>query len=66
MTARSWGENKGPRCIYEKATRGHPLSIFDQIGNKRISSKHFPVEGCFNVMRIFLNSGYVIVTLLKE
>jgi transposase, IS5 family len=50
----------------KKATKGHLLSIFDQIRNKRISSKRSPVERCFGVMKIVFKSGHVMVTTVER
>ena len=50
----------------KKATRGHPLSIFDQLRNKRISRKRSPVERCFSVMKIVFKSGHVMVTTVER
>jgi len=59
-------KTKGYDASMKKATRGHPLSIFDQIRNRRISSKRSPVERCFSVMKIVFKSGHVMVTTVER
>lgn len=49
-----------------RATRGHPLSIFDILRNRRISKKRSPVERCFSVMKTFFKAGHVMVTTVKR
>lgn len=59
-------KTKGYDASMKKATRGHPLSILDQLRNKRISSKRSPVERCFSVMKIVFRSGHVLVTTVER
>jgi IS5 family transposase len=59
-------KTRGYDASMKKATRGHPLSIFDQLRNKRISSKRSPVERCFSVMKIVFKSGHVMVTTMER
>jgi IS5 family transposase len=50
----------------KRAARGHPLSILDQLRNKRISKKRSPVERCFSVMKTVFKAGHVMVTTVKR
>ena len=59
-------KTKGYDASMKKATRGHPLSIFDQLRNKRISSKRSPVERCFSVIKVVFKSGHVMVTTVES
>jgi IS5 family transposase len=59
-------KTKGYDASMKKATWGHPLCIFDQLRNKRISSKRSPVERCFSVMKIVFKSGHVMVTTVER
>ena len=59
-------KTNGYDASMKKATRGHPLSIFDQLRNKRISRKRSPVERCFSVMKIVFKSGHVMVTTVER
>jgi len=59
-------KTKGYDASMKKATRGHPLSILDQLRNKRISSKRSSVERCFSVMKIVFRAGHVMVTTVER
>ena len=59
-------KTKGYDASMKKAARGHPLSIFDQLRNKRISSKRSLVERCFSVIKIVFKSGHVMVTTVER
>jgi len=59
-------ETKGYNASMKRAARGHPLSIFDELRNKRISSKRSPVERCFSVIKIVFKSGHVMVTTVER
>jgi IS5 family transposase len=50
----------------KRAARGHPLSVFDELRNKRISSKRSLVERCFSVIKIVFRSGHVMVTTVER
>ena len=56
------GKTKGYDASMKRAARGHPLSVFDELRNKRISSKRSPIERCFSVIKIVFKSGHVLVT----
>ena len=59
-------KTKGYDASMEKAARGHPLSIFAQLRNKRISSKRSPVERCFSVMKVVFKAEHVMVTTVER
>jgi IS5 family transposase len=59
-------KTKGYDASMKRAVRGHTLSIFDQLRNKRISSKRSPVERCFSVIKIVFKSGHVMVTKVER
>jgi IS5 family transposase len=59
-------KTKGYDASMKKAARGHQLSIFDQLRNKRISSKRCLVERCFSVMKIIFKSGHLMVTTVER
>jgi IS5 family transposase len=59
-------KTKGYDASMKKASRGHPLSIYDELRNRRISSIRSPIERCFSVMKIVFKSGHVMVTTLKR
>jgi IS5 family transposase len=59
-------ETKGYNASMKRASRGHPLSVFDELRNKRISSKRSPVERCFSVIKIVFKSGHVMVTTVER
>ena len=50
----------------KRAARGHPLSILDELRNKRISKIRSPVERCFSVMKIVFKAGHVVVTTVER
>ena len=59
-------KTKGYDASMKRAARGHPLSIFDELRNKRISSKRSPVERCFSVIKKVFKSGHVMVTTVER
>ena len=59
-------KTKGYDASMKRASRGHPLSIFDELRNKRISSKRSPVERCFSVIKIVFKAGHVMVTTVER
>jgi IS5 family transposase len=60
------GKTKGYDASMKRAARGHPLSVFDELRNKRISSKRSPIERCFSVIKIVFKSGHVLVTTVER
>ncbi|MFZ0035596.1 MAG: IS5 family transposase [Sedimentisphaerales bacterium] len=59
-------KTKGYDASMKRAARGHRLSVFDELRNKRISSKRSPVERCFSVMKIVFRAGHVMVTTVER
>jgi len=59
-------KTKGYDASMKRAVRGHPLSIFDELRNRRISSKRSPIERCFSVIKIVFKSGHVMVTTVER
>ena len=57
-------KTKGYDAAMRKATRGHPLSYEDEMRNKRISSKKFPVEWYFAFTKRICEAGHVAVTTI--
>jgi IS5 family transposase len=59
-------KTKGYDASMKRATRGHQLSVFDELRNKRISRKRSPVERCFSVIKVFFRAGHVMVTTAER
>lgn len=59
-------KTKGYDAAMKKASRGHPLNVFEELRNKRISSIRSPIERCFSVIKIIFKSGHVMVTTAKR
>jgi IS5 family transposase len=59
-------KTKGYDASMRRAARGHILSIFDLLRNKRISKKRSPVERCFSVMKTVFKAGHVMVTTVQR
>ena len=59
-------KTKGYDASMKRAARGHPLSIFDELRNKRISRIRSPVERCFSVIKIVFKAGHVMVTTVER
>ena len=57
---------KGYDASMKRAARGHQLSVFDELRNKRISRKRSPVERCFSVIKIVFRAGHVMVTTVER
>ena len=57
---------KGYDASMKRAARGHPLSIFDEFRNKRISKIRSPVERCFSVIKIVFKAGHIMVTTVER
>ncbi|MDD2836663.1 MAG: IS5 family transposase [Methanothrix sp.] len=55
-------KTNGYDASMKRASRGHPLGIFDELRNRRIGSKRSPVERCFSVIKIVFRAGHVMVT----
>ena len=59
-------KTKGYDASMKRAARGHQLSVFDELRNKRISRKRSPVERCFSVMKVVFKAGHVMVTTVER
>lgn len=59
-------KTKGYDASMKRAARGHTLSIFDELRNKRISKIRSPVERCFSVIKILFKAGHVMVTTVER
>ena len=59
-------EPRGYDATMKRASRGHPLSIWDRLRNRRISRKRCPGERPFAVIKRVFGSGHVLVTSLSR
>jgi IS5 family transposase len=59
-------KTKGYNASMNKAVRGHPLSYWDEMRNKRISRTRSPVERCFAFVRRTCKAGHVLVTTIRR
>ena len=59
-------KTKGYDASMKRAARGHRLSVFDELRNKRISRIRSPVERCFSVMKVVFKAGHVMVTTVER
>ncbi|MBW1921120.1 MAG: transposase [Deltaproteobacteria bacterium] len=50
----------------KRASRGHPLGIWDRLRNRRISRRRCPGERPFAVIKRVFGSGHVLVTTVKR
>jgi IS5 family transposase len=57
---------EGYDATMKRATRGHPLSIGDELRNKRISRKRSPGERPYAVIKTVFNAAYVRVTTVAR
>ena len=57
---------RGWDATMKRAGRGHPLSIWDRLRNRRISRKRCPGERPFAVIKRVFHSGHVLVTSLPR
>jgi len=57
---------RGWDATMKRASRGHPLSIWDRLRNRRISRKRCPGERPFAVIKRVFGSGHVFVTSLER
>jgi IS5 family transposase len=57
---------RGWDATMKRASRGHPLSIWDRLRNNRISRKRCPGERPFAVIKRVFGSGHVLVTSLDR
>jgi len=59
-------EPRGWDATMRRASRGHPLCIWDRLRNRRISRKRCPGERPFAVIKRVFGSGHVLVTSLPR
>jgi transposase, IS5 family len=59
-------KSRGWDATMKRASRGHPLSIWDKLRNMRISRKRCPGERPFAVIKRVFGSGHVLVTTLDR
>ena len=57
---------RGWDATMKRASRGHPLGIWDRLRNRRISRKRCPGERPFAVIKRVFGSGHVLVTSLPR
>ena len=57
---------RGYDATMKRASRGHPLSIWDRLRNARISRKRAPGERPFAVIKRVFGSGHVLVTTVER
>ena len=57
---------RGWDATMKRASRGHPLSIWDRLRNNRISRRRCPGERPFAVIKRVFHSGHVLVTSLPR
>jgi IS5 family transposase len=57
---------RGYDATMKRASRGHPLSIWDRLRNARINRKRSPGERPFAVIKRVFGSGYVLVTTVER
>ena len=57
---------RGWDATMKRASRGHPLCIWDRLRNRRISRKRCPGERPFAVIKRGFGSGHVLVTTVKR
>jgi len=57
---------RGWDATMKRASRGHPLSIWDKLRNNRISRRRCPGERPFAVIKRVFGSGHVLVTTLMR
>ena len=57
---------RGFDATMKRATRGHPLSIWDRMRNARISRRRAPVERVFAVLKRVFRGGHVLVTTVPR
>jgi len=59
-------EPRGFNATMRRASRGHPLSIWDRMRNARISRRRAPVEGVFAVLKRVFRGGHMLVTTVPR
>lgn len=59
-------EANGYAATMKRAARDHPLSIWDQLRNRRIAKKRAPAERQYAVIKRVFKAGHVLVTTVKR
>ena len=59
-------EPRGYDATMRRATRGHPLSVWDRLRNRRINSRRAPAERVFAVLKRVFGAGHVLVTTVER
>jgi len=59
-------EAKGHAATMKRAARGHPLSIWDRLRNRRIAKKRAPAERQYAVIKCVFKAGHVLVTTVER
>ncbi|MDH5200372.1 MAG: IS5 family transposase [Candidatus Bathyarchaeota archaeon] len=59
-------EIRGCSAAMRRGTRGHPLSIWDRLRNRRINRKRAPGERPFAVIKRVFGLGHVLVTSVER
>jgi IS5 family transposase len=59
-------EANGSAATMKRAARGHPLSIRDQLRNRRIAKKRAPAERQYAVIKCVFKAGHVLVTTVER
>ena len=57
---------RGYDATMKRASRGHPLSIWDRLRNARISRKRAPGERPFAVIKRVFGSGHILMTSVER
>ena len=57
---------RGWDATMRRGARGHPLSIWDRLRNRRINRKRSPGERPFAVIKRVFGSGHVLVTTVRR
>ena len=57
---------RGWDATMKRASRGHPLCIWDRLRNRRISRRRCPGERPFAVIKRVFGSGHVLVTSVER
>ena len=59
-------EIRGISAAMRRGTRGHPLSVWDRLRNRRISRKRCPGERPFAVIKRVFHAGHQLVTTVDR
>jgi IS5 family transposase len=59
-------EPRGYDATMRRATRGHPLSVWDRLRNRRINRRRAAAEQVFAVLKRVFGAGHVLVTTVER